>query len=69
MFGDEYIPDYNDLYAMHEARQERALRKYPKCADCEEHITDDYLFNINGVFYCEECAEDNFRRSTDDYIS
>ena len=63
-----YIPDYNDLYAMHEARQERELRKYPKCSDCREHITDDYLFDIEGVLYCKTCLNNNFRMDTEDYI-
>ena len=49
----DYIPDYNDLYAAHERRQERALRKYPICACCDERITDDYLFDFDGVFYCK----------------
>ena len=63
-----YIPDYNDLHREHEARQERELRKYPKCGYCKERITGDYLFNINGVLYCEECVKDRFRQRTDDYI-
>lgn len=68
MLGNEYIPDYNDLYAMHEARQERELRKYPKCAECGERITDEYLFDIEGVLYHEKCANDNFRKDVEDYV-
>lgn len=62
------IPDYNDLHALHEAEQERQLRRYPKCSHCKEPITDDFLFNINGDLFCEKCAHDNFRKHTEDYI-
>lgn len=64
----DYIPDYNGLYAAHERRQERALRKYPNCAHCEEPITDDYLFDIDGVFYCKTCLNSNFRKDIEDYM-
>ena len=64
----DYIPDYNDLYAAHERRQERALRKYPICDCCDEHITDDYLFDIDGVFYCKTCLNSNFRKDIEDYM-
>lgn len=64
----DYIPDYNDLYAMHERRQERALRKYPICDSCDERITDDYLYRINGVCICETCLKEDYRRKTEDYM-
>ena len=62
------IPDYAELYAMHEARQERELKKYPKCACCEEHITDDECYEINDELYCTDCVRDNFLKRTDDYV-
>ena len=62
------IPDYNDLYAMHEARQERELRKYPKCAYCGERITDDECYEINDELICTDCLRDNFLKRTDDYV-
>lgn len=62
------IPDYNDLYAMHEAEQERRLKKYPKCDCCGEHITDDYFYNIDSTYFCEECLKDEYRKKTEDYM-
>ena len=60
--------DYNDLHALHEAEQERRLRHYPVCVECGERITDDFLFNIDGDLYHEECAKNNFREHTEDYM-
>lgn len=68
LYGNDYIPDYNELHRQHEARQERELRRYPKCADCGERITGEYLFEIDGKLFCEDCADANFKRSTEDYI-
>ena len=63
----EHIPDYNDLHALYETEQEQRLKKHPKCAECGERITDDFLFCIYGVLFHEECAKDNFRKHTEDY--
>lgn len=62
------IPDYNDLHALHEAEQERRIRCYPKCAECGNRITDDFLFHIDGDLFCEPCARDNFRKHTEDFV-
>lgn len=64
----DYIPDYNDLYAAHERRQERALRKYPKCCYCEEPIQDEECFAICGKLICPGCLNDNYRKRTEDYV-
>lgn len=68
MFGNEYIPDAIDHYNAYEARRERELRKYPKCSYCGDPITDDYLFDINGVLYCETCMNNWLRKDVEDYI-
>lgn len=62
------IPDYTELHAIHESWQERMLRRYPKCSDCEEHITDDFLYEIDGKLFCETCLNDTFRRHTEDFM-
>lgn len=48
--------------------RERELRKYPICDHCDERITDDYLYRINGVSICETCLKEDFRRKTEDYM-
>lgn len=54
--------------ARYDAECERWLKKRPKCSSCRHPIQDDYLFKINGVLYCEECANDEFRKPVEDYV-
>lgn len=63
-YTDDPIADY---YA-YEDEQAKALEKYPVCSCCEEHIVDDYLYDIDGDLICEDCLKEYYRKSTDDYI-
>ena len=63
-----YLPDNYDLFAQHDAEQERWLEQRPICSCCGEHIQDDRLYDINGELYCCECTEEEFSKSTDDYM-
>lgn len=63
----EYIPDYSEQHAEHEAREERRIRKHPKCTCCGEPITTETFHNIHGMFICKECLG-GYRVYTDDYI-
>ena len=47
---------------------DRWLDQFPKCAHCGEAITDETLFDIDGELYHIECAEEEFKKYTDDYI-
>lgn len=62
------IPDYTELHAMHERRRERALRKYPICNHCDQRITEEYLYEIDGVLICEPCLLEDFRKKTSDFM-
>ena len=62
------MKDNLDFYRDYEEEQAKELEKYPKCSVCGEYITDEYYFDINDEFMCEECLKDNFRKSVDDYI-
>ena len=55
-------------FARHDAEQESRLDKLPKCESCGEPIEDDYFYNIDGFFLCEECLKSEYRVNTDDYI-
>ena len=53
----------------HAEEQDRQLDRYPKCAHCGEPIQDERLFDINGELYHVECAEDEFKKWTEDCIA
>ena len=55
------IDDFN----RYEAECERQLKKLPRCSECDEHITDDYAYYINGEWICEQCMKDNYRREVE----
>ena len=61
---DDPIADFN----RYDEEQQNYLDKLPKCDCCGEHITDEYLYDIDGTLFCEECLKDEFRKNTDDYI-
>ena len=61
------VPDYNDLLDTYQAEQDAQLKRRPRCSYCNEPIQDDYLFDIDGELYCEECMKDLFRHSTENY--
>ena len=52
----------------HCAEQEAAVAKYPVCADCHEHITDEHLYEINDNLICQDCLDRYYKKWTDDYI-
>lgn len=51
-----------------DAEQTAALEKMPVCSYCDNHIQDDFLYEINDEVICEECIKDNFRKNVEDYI-
>lgn len=64
MITDDPLADY----ARWETEQAKELERLPICCECGQPITDDYLYEINGECICESCMEQNFKKSTDDYI-
>ena len=48
--------------------QTTALERLPVCSYCDNHIQDDFLYEINDAVICQECLNDNFRKSVDDYV-
>lgn len=63
-----YLKDNADLFAEYDAEQEEARERLPKCDECEEEITDDYLYDIDGVLYCEECMKKLFKKPVENYL-
>jgi formylmethanofuran dehydrogenase subunit E len=65
MYSDNPIADF----LSYDAEQESKREKMPVCSVCGEHIQDDFLYDIDGEIFCEECLNENFRKCTDDYIN
>ena len=53
----------------YDAEQQKQLEKCPKCSMCDEHIQDEHYYEINDEVICEECLNDNFRKSVEDYVN
>ena len=62
------VPDNYDFFLQHDREMADALERRPKCCECNEHIQDDECFEINDDLYCPKCMNNNFRKSTDDFI-
>ena len=48
------------------AAQDRELEKYPKCSECDNHITEDFYL-INDEYICEDCIE-QYKVRIEDYV-
>ena len=55
-------PDNYSVYEQHEAEQEKQLDRLPVCEYCENPITDEYAYYIEGSWFCENCMNEHFRR-------
>lgn len=60
------IPDNLDMFERHDAEQERNLAKLPVCNCCDEPITDEHAYCIEGTWYCEQCMHDYFRKEVEE---
>ena len=60
--------DNYDLYEIHEAQQEEMIKRLPVCEICGEPIMDDYLYDLNGEIWCEECLKNEFRKDSEYYM-
>lgn len=56
-----YIPDYNDMIDSYLDKQEREMKKLPKCDMCNRPIQDEFAFCIDGVYYHEDCFKEEHR--------
>ena len=54
--------------AAYDMERQKELDKLPTCDICGEPITGDFLYDIDGVLYCEDCLNSEFQRNVDDYI-
>lgn len=63
MFTNDPIADFHS----YDSEKERQLDKLPECSWCGNKIQDDYLWEICDETYCEECAENLFRKDAGNF--
>ena len=51
-----------------DAEQNRQLERLPICCECDRPIQDDYFYEFNDDYICEECLRDNHKKAIEDYI-
>lgn len=56
-YTNDPVADY-DRYC---AEQERRIARLPRCSECDNHITTECAYYINGEWICEECM-DSYRQ-------
>ena len=59
-------PDNHDIWEAEEQRREQQLARRPVCSYCDQHIQEDYFFEIDCEIVCEECLERHFKRTVED---
>jgi len=46
--------------------QEERLKNCPVCDDCNEYIQDGGYWYIDGAILCEDCAREEYYKTTED---
>lgn len=54
--------DNYDLWEAHERDKDRRLSNRPVCAYCEQHIQEEFFYEIDCEMVCEECLNLHFKR-------
>ena len=60
--------DPHDDFDRLDRMQAEAEARLPVCEDCGKRINEDYYFDVGGKILCEDCMNERFRRSTDDFV-
>lgn len=54
-------------FSRHDAEQQRALDRLPKCCHCKEPIQDEHCCELDGeIFHCE-CFVERHTKLTENY--
>lgn len=64
-YSDDPVRDF-DRYDAYQAQLETRL---PVCERCGKPINDDRYFEINNELLCEKCMDDEYGRSTEDWLN
>ncbi len=63
IFTDDPVADFE----RYDAEQQEKLDRLPVCDYCDEHIQDDYYYELDNECICEECLNEHFRKHVEDY--
>lgn len=61
----ERIPEPYELWDSYCDEQEKEAEKLPICEECGERIYDDYLIDLDGDCFHEECFMKRYRKAND----
>lgn len=64
MITDDPLLDF-DRY---DRQQNADLDKRPLCCFRGDPIQDDFYYEINGEYFCEDCLDMHFRKAVDDLV-
>ena len=54
-------------FARYDAEREAEYERLPKCVYCDQHIQDEYLYDINDELICKGCLDEHFKKPTENY--
>ena len=64
IYTDDPLLDF-DRY---DREQQKRPKELPVCCYCNDPIEDDFCYEINGDYYCEDCLDMHFRKAVDDLV-
>jgi hypothetical protein len=50
--------DNLDMFYKHEHEQRKLMKRLPICYECDDYIQSEYVYNLCGHDYCEDCMEE-----------
>ena len=62
-YTDDPLADFE----RYDADRESAMALLPMCEYCGSRIQDEHYYEIDGIL-CEGCLNENFRKSTVEYM-
>lgn len=67
MKGDigKMFADPLDEFLALDRKKQKEEETLPVCSCCCEHITDEFAWFINDEWFCNECADFEFRREVE----
>ena len=60
--------DIYDQWLRYDDEKEQRLAERPVCVECDEHIQDDFCYEINDELICPTCMEELHRKAVEDYV-